>query len=141
MNDDSDLDGDRAVRLLDIQSRVRTATGPNDDLDMIIWVEFCNRTWGARADCTSSIDAALALVERVLPPMNVVVNLRGQPRCQIVLSACITKSFNSSIEASAPLAILDALLSALIAETQGASAPANSSLIAETSEPKVVEHG
>jgi len=126
-----------------LRERVREATWPDRELDALIWgIEDTRPLAAAGGDrpiykqCpddavafdspppfTASIDASLALVERVLPgwqhvtwggvwPYGGMAELRsGGPEC-----------FVSNGEAGTlPLAILDALLSALIEREGGAS--------------------
>jgi hypothetical protein len=51
--------------LLDLKRRIEEAKGPDRDLDAALECAF--EAWGRIPAFTGSIDAALALVERVLP--------------------------------------------------------------------------
>ena len=111
--------------------RVRAATGPDRELSRDIWQALDTPEWKAaylRAqepcgcphdqaveyaarylfDLTASIDAALDLVERLLPGRSVVVGLSSNPSpyCGIAPSTLENAP-------TAPLAILTALLTAL----------------------------
>lgn len=64
--------------LISLRDRVRAATGPDREIDRDLWAVFVAETPRANADglryiqpepYTTSIDAALALVERVLPDL------------------------------------------------------------------------
>lgn len=115
--------------LAELLERVCAATGPNRALDLMIKAALSNvlsamtyeeceervadreafDAWSATSPYTASIDAALALVERMLPGKLWGVDTRGVYRAQVGLSKA--NHFHS-----APLAILAALLSALIAQ-------------------------
>jgi hypothetical protein len=108
-----------------LREKVRTATGPvmSIDIDLAAALGVRDLLGTGRASFTSSIDAALGLVERALPgwswkimhdadghlqPLAIVQN---SPRLGDVGPSFCGRGANH------PLAILDALLSALIAQS------------------------
>ena len=101
--------------LLELKAMLDAATGPSHALNADI-----NRVLGAHIDTagTHSTDAALALVERLLPNNKHGVQIHiynkfGEAACKI--GDC----FNATFEApTAPLAILKAIVAALIAQEQ-----------------------
>jgi hypothetical protein len=121
--------------LIALRERVVAATGPDRELDIQI-----SRALGVEADwhgeldslgynhirgfcalgmqpLTASIDAALALVERVLPGCWVEGALHpSRPSAIEVHSATVYDALGSETGNTPPLAILAALLSALIAK-------------------------
>lgn len=141
-------DEDRASRLLELQSRVRTATGESPEIEGDIalllegwtyekmkgdrqpyWrkpgaLEFYMRSPGGPPPYTSSIDAALGLVARVLPGWNYQIMQQRGDHTPFFLARIATVTdddvtgFDAVNDHGAPLAILDALLSALIAQSE-----------------------
>jgi hypothetical protein len=107
------------TQLQSIRDRVANATGPDREIDYAIYT-YSTGLW--RTDdfpaVTSSIDAALALVERVLPGWEWSVWASGG-----VFGATIYNTPEDEIEPcvsaqapTAPLAILKAFVAALIAQ-------------------------
>lgn len=103
--------------LVDLLERVRSATGPDRELDEALRVQlgYPPKPW----NYTASIDAALALTERVLPGW---VWLKKSPKV-ISLYRPLTDEEDAAkawakhydgTGATAPIAILAATLSALI---------------------------
>lgn len=141
--------GDRELRsLLELQSRVRAATGPGRELGIAIYDalgiwKIDGRKFRQETDeeiifaqtvpdVTSSIDAALALVERVLPAtLYSCGNMEYGPFCSLLVPMLDRGDYIGAREivsepqmvTTLPLAILDALLSALIAQSKSPAAP------------------
>lgn len=111
--------------------RVEEAGGGSRDLDRDIWQAFDAAAAGAPHGempgtfYTSSIDAALALVERVLPGWTYALDNAGRTfHCELnsntgrfLLQGDIERHASAP---AAPLAILIAMLHALIAQTEPA---------------------
>ena len=72
---------------------------------------------------TWSVDAALGLALRTLKPRNVVVNLKGQPRCTVVMAPDVTRCHSAEGELEAPVAIVAATLMAHVAELERRADP------------------
>lgn len=133
--------------LLDLQSRVRAATGPDREIDAEIHAaafggapayrcsDSTRRSYGpgtvhehdnggfvknahVTSAYSSSIDAALELVERVLPGVNWEIQRLDEGDPEPWFDAQVGEALAQA--RSAPLAILDALLSALIAQSTSA---------------------
>lgn len=117
----------------DLISRLEATSGPDRNLDAMIhhWI-LQGKGTGYAADCphySNSIDAALALVERTMPGW-VVSDLCQNSRhagdpwgCELSIYYGSNPSKNLSAFSgydfpSAPLAILDALLTAIIAQAE-----------------------
>lgn len=108
--------------LEDLLARVEKATGPDDQIDCVIYRTF--NDLGNRPSYTSSIDAAVTLVERVIP--GAALRIEGTYstsladhkkltwRCQIT-EAIMPDELDDSYP-TAPIAILAAMLKAKIAE-------------------------
>ena len=98
----------------ELLARVQKATGPSEDLDWDVYLHVCDHhdfNGGLQA-FTRSIDAALALVERVLPGNDVLVMRdTGQWEANIGPQESFV-SFEGKCS-NAPLSILAALLAAL----------------------------
>ena len=100
-------------------SRVRAASGPDRELDADIWQALCwKHHWREIAKgtpFTGSIDAAVALVERVLPGCSLTIlrDWGGLNRCRIWTDDITPAPPYVGTASSLPLAILAALLSAL----------------------------
>ncbi|HEV7345515.1 MAG TPA: hypothetical protein VGN60_07765 [Devosia sp.] len=120
--------------LTDLLERVKAATGPDRELDHALWLHF-DETAKAKHDAgriplpwtwclTSSVDDALALVERLLPgTASERTSWRNHYRCTLIETD--EKGWHNggkhfrvdaSSEASEPLAIIAALLQALTQE-------------------------
>jgi hypothetical protein len=110
----------RLEKLQALRERVRAATGPDRGLDELLLTHFNHRKYYA-IRLTDSIDESLALVERVLPGWDVAVftvaSMDGTPGAQI---SHLTKMprYNRTAKTT-PLAILDAMLTALIEQERG----------------------
>ena len=133
--------------LAELLERVRAATGPDRSIDVAIAIAFppegekrrelsdastrCGQYWyshkyeeGSRSalEFTASIDAALALTERMLPGWSwKIVGEPGAvyPHCAVVRNAATLSDVAEAFVAShrtPSLAILSALLAALIAQ-------------------------
>ena len=140
---------EKITRLEALRDRVRAADGPDRKLDGEIWATLelkhaLKSYWQAASGMpkpidsipregigwlnvmsaapksSHSIDAAIALVERVLPDVDVGMwtrHLNKTPRAMIFTGA--PKSDIIRDGATLPLAILDALLTALIEQERG----------------------
>lgn len=111
-------------QLRELAERLGKATGPYRELDDIIWDELDSCRSGCPISYTSFVDAALALVERLLPGWEWVVgtNVKDGER---VFTALLHEKFGAvndyPAEATTPsLAILRALVAALIAQAESA---------------------
>jgi len=103
--------------------RVRSATGPNRELDGYIAIllndplssfEILGRRGWAYPEYTASVDAALALVERMLPGADPICLAGEAGRWWASIDTFDGVGEDAEWFRSAPLAILAALLSALI---------------------------
>jgi hypothetical protein len=104
--------------LIALRERVREAEGADRQLDKDVYILALRAAgvttppfayWGMISQYTASIDAALALVERVLPGCGYSLEKdEGRFLASLEVSRCMEEG------KSHPLAILDALLSALI---------------------------
>ncbi len=114
----------------ELLERVEAANGPDRELDAGIvvglgldntcpfWLHSYDRTTPVRI--TASVDAALALVERVLPGHRVALFTNGGgegPTCVIMFESDPVKADERA--PTLPLAILAAMLKALIAQADG----------------------
>lgn len=109
---DREIDGDIAEMFDAAPSHLPRVTGVGRSW---LWAEFVEpdswETWGA-PEYTASIDAALALVERVLPGWKWQIN-KGEGCGLILPGSTITTRVHWGKGANTPLAILAALLTAL----------------------------
>lgn len=97
--------------MTDLLERVKAASGPDRELDGEVH-DFATQTVEQYAPAyTASVDAALALVERLLPGWNWHLNRLGQPRA--VINDGPKAQFECWDNTTLPLAILAALLTAL----------------------------
>ncbi len=71
---------------------------------------------------TWSVDAALGLARRTLSPLNIVVNLTGQPRCTVVTAPDAGGRHVAEGDLDAPVAIVSATIRAHIARLEAAGA-------------------
>jgi len=100
--------------------RVRAATGPDRELDLLIWKLLVWKTpWNHELHKTElftrSIDAALALVERMLPgAFDSVGKDEEEGGHWWAADLLVDNIWHSGVGPTIPLAILAALLSALI---------------------------
>lgn len=107
------------MNLIELKQRVDAAYGPNLDLEssikLLLLKETTNRIFPYHL--TTSIDAALGLVEEVCPGLTYSVDATA-PECGIdfVLHGRPGETFVGTSYHSLPLAILSAMLSALIAK-------------------------
>lgn len=117
----------------DLQSlleRIKAASGWDSQLDkdilrylgftwrgMAYWNND-NQMWKEPVDFTASTDAALALVERMLPGRSVIMGVR-QTETTRPWARVGAWSMPDATAANLPLAILAALLTALIAQAKG----------------------
>lgn len=138
-----------ASTIADLRLRVASATGPDRELDAAIaaafgaearivgklgyrmrsapWLEWSGRNWHDLPSYTASVDAALALVERLRPgTMRAVGMMEEGPFCRLVVpngpSSDVPDDnrplwlYHEGTAATEPLAILSALLASLPAE-------------------------
>lgn len=115
---------ERAV-LEDLLGKIEKATGPDTKLGDDVHVAF--NLWPRRGDpgyphnCAESIDAALALVGRVLPGSGYRIRFEYEGMGTWMYAAAVRGGHPDTWalhERSAPLAILSALLKAKLAETE-----------------------
>lgn len=114
-----------------LRDRVRKATGPDRELDDAIWCALCWEShWrkisrdSKQSRFTSSIDAALALVEIMLPGWSWGFFNHFRKDDQFTAMLCNEPSINlitafDGDGVTVPLALLAALLSVLIAQQEG----------------------
>lgn len=123
-------DIERGERLRELRERVHAAKGPDRELDVLIAQELVpdvlvlrQRKDDSGADpytywkYTGSIDAAVALVERLLPGWCWDVSSSGQAWVMGVDSPMRDHFIGGSPD-KPPLALLDALLSTLLAQAE-----------------------
>lgn len=111
------------TKLSELLARVEATTGRDDDLSRALGeVLGATNANGTVNDFTGSTDAALALVDRVLPGQDVSLYRRrtGHTKVELNRWQVLAPQFafaSSSVQASTPsLAILAAVLRALIAQ-------------------------
>lgn len=113
--------------LTELIERVKAAKGPDRELDYALCDQFLEYKERRMArvktgyDYTTSVDAALALVERVLPGWAYDLHSprRGAPWSAVVMSTGESRKIVVGEAASACLAIAVALLAALITQDAG----------------------
>lgn len=105
--------------LKDLAAMLDSATGPSRELDVAAFRALFPYTRVYEAHCpplTSSIDAALALVERLLPGWGWQINIGAYAILRPPKATCWSSSLCFDGDApTAPLAILKATVAALIA--------------------------
>jgi hypothetical protein len=122
------------TKYADIIKRLEMAEGPNREIDYLIhdwelqrsglqvrladimrhWTE--EQRFSILAGYTSSIDAAIALVERMLPGSAMMLDTRFKPACKILPAGQVSSPDPKVEAATLPLAILLALFRALEAK-------------------------
>lgn len=114
---------DHARELEALAKRVARASGPDPELDSAIWKCVASVTPGYESDAnqqpipiTASLDAALGLVDRLLPQWRWKLQQidKGTVHFKCTLEPRTGSPARGYHEKAAPLAVIDALLRALL---------------------------